>query len=281
MAENKLRKPFYLNNQILQDSIDGYCVVDEAGQIVEVNLAACKIYGYSQEELVSMNIRELDADEPQKVKADVKRILEQGSARFESRQRTKNGRIVIIQVSVNGMDIDGKRYFFSFFHDITQRKQAEQMLTEKEKELEIKNINLEEANTALKVLLKRREEDKVELEKQVLANIDELVKPYIEKIKRSEPNERQKAYLTILESNLNDIVSKFSLSFSSAYLNLTPTQIQIANLIKLGKTTKEMADLLNVSSKTIEVHRKSIRGKLGIKNKKINLRTYICSIRNE
>jgi hypothetical protein len=47
--------------------------------------------------------------------------------------------------------------------------------------LQIKNINLEEVNTALKVLLKRRDEDKVELEKKVMANVDELLKPYIEK----------------------------------------------------------------------------------------------------
>jgi PAS domain S-box-containing protein len=279
LAEKALREQIDRNKQILQTAIDGYFLVNEAGQILEVNPAA-GIYGYSQEELVGMNIRALDADEPQKVREDVKRILNEGSARFETSQRCKDGRIVVVEVSIHTVDVGKQKFFCSFFHDITERKQAEQMLKEKEKELQIKNINLEEINTALKVLLKRREEDKIELEKKVMANIDELVNPYIEKMKKSELNESQKAYLSILESNLNDVISQFSLRLSSAYLNFTPTEIKIANLIRLSKTTKEVADLLNVSCKTIEVHRKRIRSKFGIKNKKVNLRSHLSSLKD-
>ncbi len=279
-AEEALREQTYRNEQILQTAIDGYFLVNETGDILEVNPAASRIYGYSQEELAGMNIRALDADEPQKVKEEIKKILSEGSARFETRQRCKDGRIVIVEVSIHSVDIEGQRFFVSFFHDISERKQAEQMLVEKERELQIKNINLEEVNTALKVLLKRRDEDKVELEKKVMANVDELVKPYIEKMKNTELNEGQRAYLSILESNLDDIISQFSLSLSSTYRNFTPTEIQIANLIRLGKTSKEAADLLNVSNKTIEVHRKRIRNKFGIKNKKINLRSYLLSLKN-
>jgi len=280
LAEKALREQTYRNEQILQTAIDGYFLVNETGHILEVNLAASRIYGYSPEELAGMNIRALDADEPRKVKGEIKKILDEGSARFETRQRCKDGRIVIVEVSIHSVDIAGQRFFVSFFHDISERKRAEKMLLEKERELQIKNINLEEVNTALKVLLKRRDEDKVELEKKVVANVDELVKPYIEKMKNSELNEGQRAYLSILESNLDDIISQFSLSLSSTYRNFTPTEIQIANLIRLGKTSKEAADLLNVSSKTIEVHRKRIRNKFGIRNKKINLRTYLLSLKN-
>jgi PAS domain S-box-containing protein len=266
------------NRLVLQTAIDGYFLVDEAGTIMEVNPAASAIYGYSQEELIGMSIRRLDADDPEKVRDELRRIRKEGAIRFETRQRCNDGRIVVVEGSIHTVEAGEQRFFCSFFHDITEKKQAEQMLIEKEKELHVKNINLEETNIALKVLLKKREEDKTELERKVMANIDLLVKPYIEKMRERGLNENQKAYLNVLESNLNDITSHFSLSLSSMHLSLTPTEIKIANLIRLGRTTKEIADMLNVSTETIEVHRKRIRDKFGIKNKKTNLATYLLSL---
>ncbi|MBW1829909.1 MAG: helix-turn-helix transcriptional regulator, partial [Deltaproteobacteria bacterium] len=86
--------------------------------------------------------------------------------------------------------------------------------------------------------------------------------------------------VSILESNLKDIVSPFARELTRNYLKFTPTEIQVANLVKQGKTTKEIADLMNVSGKTIESHRKNIRKKLGIKNKKENLQTHLLNIFN-
>jgi PAS domain S-box-containing protein len=162
---------------------------------------------------------------------------------------------------------------------IIELKQAGQALKIREKELHTKTKSLEEVNTALRVLLKRRDEDKTELEEKVLSNVKGLVTPYLEKLKKSRLDARQKTYASILESNLDDIISSFSHSLSSSYLNLTPAEIRVANLVKQGKTTKEIADLLNLSSKTIGAQRESIRNKLGIKNKKSNLRTYLLSFK--
>ena len=153
----------------------------------------------------------------------------------------------------------------------------EQRVDERTRELRIKSENLEEMNTALKVLLKKREEDKNELEEQVIYNVKELVMPFLEKIKASRLDNRQKTIVEILESNLNDIVSPFAKALSTRYLNLTPAEMQIANMVKHGKTTKEIAETLFLSARTIESHRDSIRQKLGIKNKKANLRTHLMS----
>jgi PAS domain S-box-containing protein len=161
---------------------------------------------------------------------------------------------------------------------LIELKQAEHNLKAREKGLVIKAHNLEEANIALRALLKRRDRDKMELEEKVISNINDLVKPYLEKLKNNGLNERQKACASILESNLYDIISPFSHTLSSRRLNLTPAEIQVANLVKHGRNTKEIADFLNVSTRTIESHRDNIRKKLGIKNKKANLRTYLLSI---
>jgi len=162
--------------------------------------------------------------------------------------------------------------------DITERKQAEETLRERERELETQAANLEEVNAALKVLLKRREEDERELEEKVLFNVRELVLPYLEKLKDGELNDSQKTYLDILETNLNDIVSPFSRNLYLKYYNLTPSEMQIAALIRDGKTTKQIANLLNLSTRTVDTHRLRIRTKLGIRNKKSNLRSHLLSL---
>ncbi|MBP6939886.1 MAG: helix-turn-helix transcriptional regulator, partial [Deltaproteobacteria bacterium] len=84
--------------------------------------------------------------------------------------------------------------------------------------------------------------------------------------------------LEILESNLNDIVSPFLKKLSSQYLNLTPTEIQVANLIREGKSTKEIAEVLTISERAIEFHRNNIRDKLGLKKSKTNLRSYLMTL---
>jgi len=128
-------------------------------------------------------------------------------------------------------------------------------------------------------LLKKREEDKTLLEEQMLLNVRELVLPYIERMHQTQLNDRQKGCLEIMESTLNDIVSPFLRRLSVAFLNLTPSEIQVATLVRHGKTSKEIAQILNLSDKTIEFYRKRIRSKIGITNQRINLRTYLTSLK--
>ncbi len=159
--------------------------------------------------------------------------------------------------------------------DITVRKQAEEMLEKREVELEAKTNELEDLNAALRVLLKQREEDKNELEQKVLSNVKLLILPYIEKLK-SRIDLKGSSYVNILESNLREIVSPFAQKLSVKYLNLTNREVQIANLIKEGKTTKEIAALLNVSESAVNVYRYHIRRKLSL-TKKHNLRSYLST----
>jgi hypothetical protein len=82
--------------------------------------------------------------------------------------------------------------------DIRERMRGEEALKEKEAELRTEAKNLEEVNTALRVLLKRREEDKAELEAKVLSNVKDLALPYLEKLKKSSLDSNQQSCVDIL-----------------------------------------------------------------------------------
>ena len=161
--------------------------------------------------------------------------------------------------------------------NITDRVRKERELKRREVELEIKTRDLEEANTALKVLLKKREQDKEELQEKVLLSVKELIVPYLEKLKKVEEKPATESLINIIETNLDDIISPFAQGLSQKMLKLSSMEIQVANLVKQGKTTKEIADLFNLSTKTIDFHRNNIRKKLGIKKEKVNLKTYLFS----
>jgi len=162
--------------------------------------------------------------------------------------------------------------------EIEERKLIENSLRQKEQELSLQTVNLQETNTALKILLNQRVRDKEDTEAMMMANIKDLILPYIEKLKNTRLDERQKTCLERLDENLSGIASPCLQTMSAQFKHLTPMQIQIADLVKAGKSTKEIADLLNLSDRAIEFHRNSLRSKLGLKNKKQNLRSYLLSL---
>ena len=161
--------------------------------------------------------------------------------------------------------------------EVEERRQAEIILRKQERELKAKSIDLEEVNMALKVLLKQRENDKKELEEKILTNVNEGLLPYVEKLKKSNLDVHQRTNVEMIEKNLKEIISPFIKSLTTKYLNLTPKEVQVASLVKEGKTTKEIADFLNTSTAAIDFHRNHIRMKLGLKNNKVNLRTYLLT----
>jgi DNA-binding CsgD family transcriptional regulator len=162
--------------------------------------------------------------------------------------------------------------------DITQRKKAEQALKNRERELENKSVSLAETNTALRVLLRQREEDKKILESTIAANIKELVFPYIQKLRSGALTEKQIMYVSMVESNLSDVISPFLQKINTVFERLTPMEVQVANMIRGGKTSKEIAEVLNISKGTVDGYRNSIRDKLGLLNRRVNLQTYLLSI---
>ncbi len=117
---------------ILRTAMDGFCIVDTEGRLLEVNESYCKLTGYSREELLTMELQDIEAQEtPEEIARHIQRVIETGSDRFETRHRTKDGRNLEMEVSVNYLSV-GEGRFFAFMHDITERKKVEEALRESE-----------------------------------------------------------------------------------------------------------------------------------------------------
>ena len=289
-AEEKLRESEEKYRLLVESTPDWVWMCDRKSRHIFSNNAVKEILGYEIHEILGNTALSLIHKEDRKsVQKWFQRAKKQKKGWRGSviRWQHKDKSIRFLETIAEPIfDDKGNLIGYSGIdRDVTARKlsemelqKAHDELQEKTKRLEFKKNSLEEINTAMKVLLKKRDEDKIEIESNVLTNIKELIEPYFEKIKKTKLDDQQKALLSIMESNMNEIVSPFTRKMSLKYLNLTPTEIRIANLIRHGSSTKKIAEIMNVSPRTVETHRKNIRRKIGLDRKRANLRSHLLSL---
>jgi len=276
-AERMLRTSEERHRLILGTAMDGFWLVDTQGHLLEVNESYCRMSGYSEQELLTMSISDLEAAElPVETASHIQKVVSEGEDRFESVHRRKDGSTFYVEVSVQFKPIEGGR-IVGFMRDRTARRKAEESLRESEEKLRVRSQELEEMNSALKVLLKQREQDRKEIEEKVHANVKQLVLPYIEKLKKRKFGE-DVAYLNIIEANLHGMISSLATTTSGKLHRLTPQELLVANLINDGRQDKDISEVLNVSIHTIKAHRRNIRKKLGLTKGKANLRTFLSNL---
>jgi DNA-binding CsgD family transcriptional regulator len=151
-------------------------------------------------------------------------------------------------------------------------------LTNANGRLKERESQLEEMNVALRVLLNQVEKSKAEVEEQVVRNINELVLPHLDKLRRKARNEETATYAALIEQNIRAITTPLAKRLSNEFASLTPTEVEIAQLVMQGKSTKEIALALSRAPSTIDFHRNNIRRKLGIDSRNLNLRDYLSSL---
>ncbi|MHA1942233.1 MAG: PAS domain S-box protein [Candidatus Hodarchaeales archaeon] len=255
--------------------------INKSGKVVYANRKCEEITGYKRDEIHSDDFDFLKLIAPECIKVikkNFKMHMSGGEVKpYEYTLISKSGKRIEAIITTKLIDYEGEKAILGIVTDITERKHAEKVLQEKDNKLERQTKNLEEVNVALKVLLEQREKEKIELKENILINIKKLIFPYVEKLEKKSSDEDSKVYVNIIKSNLEDLISPLAHTLSSKYFAFTPTEIQVTDLIKLGKTSKEIAAMLNVSSKAVSFHRGNIRKKLGLLNKKINLTSYLHS----
>jgi PAS domain S-box-containing protein len=265
---------------LLETMNEGFRVIDEKGLITYANETLATMLGYGVEELIGRPATQFLDEEGKKVWAkEFEKRKKQASIPYELNFVRKDGESVPTILSPRPI-FDEKGAFkgsYSAITDIRALKKTEKKLKERERELKLKTANLEELNAALRVLLRRMEEERREIEEKVRLNIQQMIHPYLDRLKAAGLGERQRKHLSTLLMNLQEIMSPFTQQLLSDHPMLTPSELQIANLIRQGKSSKEIADELALSERTVETHRRNIRTKLGIKDKKTNLRSYLIT----
>ena len=143
--------------------------------------------------------------------------------------------------------------------------------------LEVKTVKLEAMNANLNVLIDRMKESTRNLEETIISNVSTFVLPHIKHLKKMRLSDVQMAYVELIEINLSRLTSP--LIHDMRQFNLTPMELQVANLIMDGRTTKEIAGLLHTSKVAIDNHRYNIRKKLVLNKKKGNIRSFVLSVK--
>jgi DNA-binding NarL/FixJ family response regulator len=185
-------------------------------------------------------------------------------------------RLAINRVLEKARLLTENRVYRDHLEALVAQKNAE--LLEQQQALMDRSAGLERANAALKQLLDQRETEKNAIEQTMVGNLKRLVFPYLDELGSQSLDKRTAAYMNIIRANIEQLISPVSNTLGGAYRDLTPAEIKVADLVRHGEPTKSIAAVLNTSPSTVEKHRNSIRRKLNIVNKKMNLQAYLNSL---
>lgn len=258
---------------VIENSNDAILIVQD-GLIKFVNPRALQVFSYDESEVIEKYFLEFLHPEDRPIAKERYQQISQGiepDNAFQFRALDARGREKWLQSNATLITWNNRPAVLTFLTDISQIKEAEEHLKRRGSELE-------EMNMALKVLLRESGEAKENLERKVLANMKDLILPYIDELEAAIDTPHAASLVKVVRSNLNEITSSFSQKLLNEYLGLTPREIQIADLIRQGKMNKEIARFLNISASGVEFHRRNLRKKFNIQGEKINLQSFLQSL---
>ncbi len=161
--------------------------------------------------------------------------------------------------------------------DISERKKSEAELRLAHESLALEREALEQKNIALRELMGQIEKSRSEIVRNVRSSVDRIVVPTLHALEQH-VDEAGMKYLCFLLNSLESVVSPDPFKGEIAHSSLSRRELQVTDMIRRGMSSKDIANLFNVSVQTVTKQRKRIRKKLGISGRKINLESYLQSL---
>ncbi len=275
-TEMELRASENLFRTLVENLPVGIMLVNSGGAVSYLNPRFVSLFGYTGKDLPSLDEWwEKACPSRTERKRLLAQIIGAEGKVVQTRLRCKNGDYK--DVETQKVDLPSGEGILACV-DVSEQVAHQVELQERKQELLTQSKDLEEMNTALRVLLNKANYDREDMEAKVYNNIRDLVNPYLEKLEQVCRNDLQRSYLDMVRKNLDEVVSGFTTNLIRKYASLTPREVQIANMIQQDMTIKEMAEALHISESSVAFHRLNIRKKMGLANKKLNLKTYLRSM---
>ncbi|MFC2165268.1 PAS domain S-box protein, partial [Acidobacteriota bacterium] len=276
-AEKTLLEREEMLRTILESSPDAISVTDVTAKLIECNQSNVDMLGYSSKsELIGTSAFNLIAKKDQeRARINSEKTLKEGIIKnIDYTLLKKDGTEFPAEMSASVVqDASGKLAgFVAIIKDITERRKAEEALIISETELRKQKVALEEKNIALREIIAQIEIEKQKIEEDIDTNVELVLTPILDKLRLNDANH---SYVNLLKHHLDGLTSSFGHKISDKDINLTPREIEICNMIKGGMHSKDISKMLNISNQTVERHRKNIRHKLGIANKRVNLTSHL------
>lgn len=283
-AEEALRQREKQYRLLVETMNEGLVMADTEFRITYVNKRFLDMLGYAEEEVLgkpaTLFIHRISEDD---VRKQLKRRAAGSPGSYQVNLRKKNGRALSCLVSARPLQGEGEGFCgtIAVITDITEIKRRERALEKRESQLEAQKLKLEELNTALQVMLETRKREQREMGESMLMNLRKLVLPQLRALHASRLSPEQKMRLEVAEENLAQLTSPLARRLTASLSGLTATELRVADLIRHGKSSRQIAELFRCSKRTIDVHRYNIRRKLNLLQRPVNLHTYLLAMEKQ
>ena len=294
---------------LVENAHDGVVILTNDGCACYANKRACEITGYSKDELIAADFGDMaHRDDFSKAVQSHQMMIAgaQDTGCMETRLIHKRGEILWIELSASKTVWNRQPAVLVIFRDITERKCTQEALINscaalkcvvEKRDLEMKqsvrelerkhkefsllkidgekiNNELLETNNALSVLARNINEHRMEAEKSLAGTINSKIMPIIDDLRKSNKLEDIQSSMDVLEAHLQTLTKELR-GETNSVVNLTPSEVQVATMIKNGLTSREIAEKFYISLQTVKTHRRNIRKKLNIQSPNTSLASYL------